>query len=404
MRLSPCLLLILHRSFSLSWGFLLGPLSFPKSNNDIPQLLLQATTSNSGNKEAAVDDVIVASGSSSSSRRVFLDTTASSVLATSSFLAFLTTTSTTAFPAEAADITFTNDKSDDDARPFCIIGANGKTGTKCVQECLNRSFAVRATSRSGIYNDQDELVMNNKKNNDLLSAVTCNVKDDPSTIQAAIQGSRAVIFAASASKQGGTSNEVDNVGLVNVAKACLMANIPHLVIVSSGGVSKPESLTYQFLNRVAGGIMEEKIKGEDTVRTLYHEHQVQAATTAAAETNTTTTPTPPLTYTVIRPGGLTEEPARGVSALALNQGDTLSGRISRYDVASLCIAATLYPQYTSATTFECYDADTGKSLNNVGFSNIMKQTQTTTTTTDTKERERRGDTFEELFRGLEQDF
>jgi hypothetical protein len=396
MRRFPCLLLILHWSFSLSWGFLLVPSSFPKNNNDIPQLLLQAITSNSGNNEAAVDDIFVASGSSSSSsRRVFLDTTASSILSTSSLLAFLTTTSTTAFPAAAADITFTNDKSDDDddARPFCIIGANGKTGTKCVQECLSRSFAVRATSRSGIYNDQDELVINNKNNNDLLSAVTCNVKDDPSTIQAAIHGSRAVIFAASA-----------NVGLVNVAKACLMANIPHLVIVSSGGVSKPESLTYQFLNRVAGGIMEEKIKGEDTVRTLYHEHQVQAATTAAAETNSTTTPTPQLTYTVIRPGGLTEEPARGVSALALNQGDTLSGRISRYDVASLCIAATLYPQYTSATTFECYDADTGKSLNNVGFSNIMKQTQTTTSTTSTKEQERRGETFEELFRGLEQDF
>jgi hypothetical protein len=117
-----------------------------------------------------------------------------------------------------------------------------------------------------------------------------------------------------------------------------------------------------------------------------------------------TPPPPALTYTVIRPGGLTEEPAQGVSALALNQGDTLSGRISRYDVASLCIAETLYPQYTSATTFECYDADTGKSLNTVGFSNIMKQTQTTSNEpTSMNERERRGTTYEELFRGLERD-
>jgi hypothetical protein len=170
-------------------------------------------------------------------------------------------TTTTMFvnPAEAADITTTT--SNDDAHPFCIIGANGKTGTKCVQECLNRGFAIRATSRSGIYNDQDDAVAGeDKKKTSLLSTVICNVKDDPSTIQAAIQGSWAIIFAASASKQGGSSKEVDNVGLVNVAKACLMANIPHLVVVSSGGVSKPELLTYQFLNRVAGALWKKKSK------------------------------------------------------------------------------------------------------------------------------------------------
>ena len=34
-----------------------------------------------------------------------------------------------------------------------------------------------------------------------------------------------------------------------------------------------------------------------------------------------------LSYTIIRPGGLTEEPPLGVSLVELNQGDDRSGRI-----------------------------------------------------------------------------
>jgi hypothetical protein len=92
----------------------------------------------------------------------------------------------------------------DDSLPFCVIGANGKTGTKCVQDILSRGLPVRATSRSGVYNEADET-----KKNTLLVPTICDVTV-PSTIEAAVQGSRAVIFAASASKQGGTPAQVDN--------------------------------------------------------------------------------------------------------------------------------------------------------------------------------------------------
>ena len=139
--------------------------------------------------------------------------------------------------------------------------------------------------------------------------------------------------------------------------------------------------------------MEEKIKGEDTVRELYslqqEEEQQQQGTSAAAAI---------LTYTVIRPGGLTEEPARGVSALELNQGDLKSGRISRFDVARVCIESTSYPKLTGKTTFECYDGDTGKPLASVGMSNILKQKSSdrsaaAATETFVSGKERRGETF-----------
>lgn len=267
--------------------------------------------------------------------------------------------------------------SDDLNSPFCVIGANGKTGSKCVQYILSRGLPVKATSRSGIYNDEGGA------KSSLLIPTVCDVTVS-STIEAAVQGTRAVIFAASASKQGGTPAQVDNTGLVNVAKACIEAKVPHLVIVSSGSVTKPDSPVYKFLN-LFGGIMEQKILGEDTVCGLYASLKDDEK----------------MTYTVIRPGGLTEDPPRGVSALEINQGDTKSGRISRFDVASLCVESTFSPELTGKTTYECYDADTGKSLGEVGMSNILKKKADPSVFVTGKEH--RGDTFQDLFRGLERD-
>jgi uncharacterized protein YbjT (DUF2867 family) len=211
--------------------------------------------------------------------------------------------------------------------------------------------------------------------------MACDVTD-PFAVKLACEGTRAVIFAASASKQGGSPSVVDNLGLVNVAKACIEANVPHLVVVSSGAVTKPASPVYQFLN-LFGKIMEEKIKGEDAVRKLY------------AENNSN------LTYTIIRPGGLTLDPPRGAGAIELNQGDTKSGRLARADVAALCVESLAYPESTGKTTFECYDADTGAPLATVGLSNIAKKK--TDGEAFVSGFERRGDTYKDLFTGLKKD-
>lgn len=269
-------------------------------------------------------------------------------------------------------------------QPICIIGANGKTGSECVGACLSRGIPVTATSRGGVYSGAYSAP------NSLLSMAPCDVTQ-PSTIQSSIKGSRAVIFAASASKAGGTAAAVDNEGLVNVAKACIEASIPHLVIVSSGAVSKPDSPVYKFLN-LFGKIMEEKIKGEDAVRALY-----KASGNMKGENDQF------CTYTVIRPGGLTEEDGKGVAALELNQGDTKSGRIARADVAALCIEATKYPKATTGATFECYDADTAKPLATVGLSNLRKEKNKDSDQVFMSGKERRGDTWEKIFTGLEID-
>jgi len=261
--------------------------------------------------------------------------------------------------------------------PVVVIGAGGKTGKECVRSLLRRGLPCIAASRGELQLDVD------KENENLLKYSLINVADGDSLAQVIQPGVGGVIFAASASKKGGNPKEVDFQGLVNVAKACVAAQVPRLVVVSSGGVSKPDSAVYKFLN-LFGEIMKYKIMGEDAVREIY-----------AGSSNSQ------LGYTIVRPGGLTEEALLGVKAIELNQGDTKSGRIARADVAEVCVEA-LFCKSAKNTTFECYYADTAKPLDGVGVSNLLKK--------KTKEEEavvlgleRRGDSWAQLFDGLRVD-
>ena len=228
----------------------------------------------------------------------------------------------------------------------------------------------------------------------LVTVAKGDVTDAASLEPLITENTGAVIFAASASRQADakkTSNAkaVDNIGLVNCAKLCIEKSVPRLVVVSSGGVSKPSSAVYIFLNLAANGIMDAKIAGEDAVRKLY-------AAPELIEKN--------IGYTVVRPGGLLRDPGLGVSAVELNQGDTKSGRINRADVAAICIES-LESKAAFDTTFECYYKDTAKGLDDVMKSNaaaVGAGVKTTPTETSTG-RERRGDTWPKLFEGLERD-
>ena len=109
-----------------------------------------------------------------------------------------------------------------------------------------------------------------------------------------------------------------------------------------------------------------------------------------------------LDYVVVRPGGLTEDEPRGVRSIELNQGDDKSGRISRADVAAICVEAAVAANgCVGGATFECYWADTAKGLDAVGFSNAMGGTSKDGDYVSG--RERRGDAWNEIFVGLTAD-
>ena len=60
-----------------------------------------------------------------------------------------------------------------------------------------------------------------------------------------------------------------------------------------------------------------------------------------------------------------------MGAVELNQGDDKSGRISRADVAAICVEAAAGREgCVSNATLECYWTNTAKSVNEVGLSNM----------------------------------
>ena len=193
------------------------------------------------------------------------------------------------------------------AKTLAVCGANGKTGRKAVTLALKKGKTVKAITTGGVFNTEG-LNISDSKN---LINIAGNVQDQEG-LMTSLKGCDAAIFTASASKTGGTPQQVDRDGLVNVAKACIANNVPRLgmsivpwcisihillfmlssyghvayrcflisflhlimymnpyslnkiVVVSSGAVTKPFSPVYLFLN-LFGGIMKAKVEGEQEV-------------------------------------------------------------------------------------------------------------------------------------------
>ena len=113
---------------------------------------------------------------------------------------------------------------------------------------------------------------------------------------------------------------------------------PQFIMISSAGVTRPgrpginleEEPPAVRMNDQLGGILTWKLRGEDAVR----------------ESG--------LAYTIIRPCALTEEP--GGKALVFDQGDNIRGKVSRDDIAELCLQTLEQPK-ACHVTFEVKEAD-----------------------------------------------
>jgi uncharacterized protein YbjT (DUF2867 family) len=117
--------------------------------------------------------------------------------------------------------------------------------------------------------------------------------------------------------------------------------LPRWIMVSSAGVTRPGRPGLDLaqeppavrLNDQLGGILTWKLRGEDAVRASG------------------------LHYTIIRPCALTEE--SGGQKLKFDQGDNLKGKVSREDIAELCVQALTLPQSRNLT-FEVATTEDGQ--------------------------------------------
>lgn len=227
----------------------------------------------------------------------------------------------------------------DPDHPIVLIGAGGRVGSIMTRILDKKKLYTRAVTRSG------KSVLSSPS-----SYVTYGAGDVTKydSIKEAINGASGVIFAASASgkKKGGDPAHVDYLGLYNTAKACLECDVPKLVVISAGSVTRPDFVGFKatnlFVKYVYGDkIMDNKMAGEAAMRDLY----------------SASSKSPPLSYAVIRPGGLSDKPAIGPSKLHISQGDVYSAEVSREDVAEVTVATLLKGPATNFVTMELNNAE-----------------------------------------------
>lgn len=265
-------------------------------------------------------------------RRTFVISTASRAL--------VATALPTASPSAA--IAASSQYGDSPDHPVAVIGASGRTGMEVVQALAEHGIYAVTLTRTGT--DPFRLVK-------LPSTLKPFVEhyDAPVALpsQDALQDAMiathasALIYCASASKQGGTSSQVDDVG-VGVAAQVAQALKAKLVVISALAVDRPDSKSFQITNTIGGnfnGIMDAKRQGEEKVRQVMKKN-----------------------YVIIRPGFLFSGKGSGSAQdLELNQGDTIGGGLSRDELAQLAVAALQIPN-KDGITVEAYRKKTATKL------------------------------------------
>lgn len=206
-------------------------------------------------------------------------------------------------------------------KPVAVVGASGGVGAEVVKQLLAAQWKVVAVGRSA------ERLNSTFSADPNLSVVQGDVENIES-LKSAFSGVGGVVNASSG-KSYFSASKVDYQGSGNVATAAKAAGVEHVVMVSSALVTKQNRFhpIRILLNNIRWGLMDAKLKGEQLVR----ESGVP--------------------FTIVRPGGLTNE-AGGKQQLVVAQGDLGSpGRVSRADVAAVCIAALQDPD-ADRKTFE----------------------------------------------------
>lgn len=171
-----------------------------------------------------------------------------------------------------------------------------------------------------------------------------------------MKDAQAVIFCASASSgwripgtSKNTPKQVDYLGAIHVAEAAAQAKVKRLILVSSAMVTRRTSFPYLFLNSSFGRISTFPCIVYFALiiflLIVHWKRQGELGVIATHEKN------PELAYTIVRPGHLINEAAKGAKYVMVDQGDNISWRVSRADVAQICCAC-LQVENTLNATFE----------------------------------------------------
>lgn len=183
-----------------------------------------------------------------------------------------------------------------------VTGASGRTGNHVVTALLAAGHTVRAVVRS-----EEKGAPLREQGAEVVVADLTTV--DPSSWLA---GTDVLIHtAASSDPTPGASDAVDRDATLTLMAGAQQSGVRRVVQVSSMYADRPE-------------------EGPEFLRDVLRAKSVSDAALVGSS----------LAWTIVRPGGLLDDPATGLVAAGLQLG---SGRISRADVAAVCVACLAEP-------------------------------------------------------------
>ncbi len=190
---------------------------------------------------------------------------------------------------------------------YLVIGGNGRTGRSIVAKLCARGQVVRIMARHV-----------RPSNGVIVGDIT-----DAAHVAEAMQGVAGVVVIVESGEQNHGPNSPRHVhyeGILHVLEAATPQT--HIVLVTQIYITRPER--------------------HPEVHSIIHwRGQGEAALRASGNP-----------YTIVRPSWLIDQPG-GHSALRLEQGDTGEGKVSREDIAEICVQALLHPE-ARGKTFEVY--------------------------------------------------
>ena len=200
-----------------------------------------------------------------------------------------------------------------------IAGGHGKIALLLGQLLAERGDTARGLIRNPAQEDDLRAVG--------IEPVICDLESE-SDVASAVRGADAVVFAAGAGPGSGDARKktVDLGGAVKLVEAAKAEGVSRYLIVSSMGADKaPEDGSEGF-----GAYLQAKFEADEAVRASG------------------------LDYTVVRPGGLTDDPGTGLVAVAERLD---RGQIPRADVAAVFLACLDDPG-TIGKSFDLISGDT----------------------------------------------
>ena len=199
-----------------------------------------------------------------------------------------------------------------------IVGGHGKVAMRVARLLAERGDSPRGIIRKTEQADELEAI----------GAEPIVLDIENREISDAIAGADAVVFAAGAGAGSGPARKrtVDYGGAVALVEAAVQHEIRRYVMVSAIGANRPERWSDQMRP-----YYEAKAEADEFVRNSG------------------------LDYTIVRPGGLTDEPGTGKVQIA----ETIegSGQVTRDDAAAV-IAEILRADNTAGKAFDLLEGDT----------------------------------------------